>query len=274
MFKHTIGDDALKVIKTFSYTEGEDSNNWRVVMAKMEKHCIGEVDEIYEWYCFNKRDKLPTESVDCFVVELKTLAKTCNFCDCLRDSLIRDRIVLGIKDEQTTKKLLRIRDLTLNRCIDICRNEEVMALHMKSLSELVDNINQVKSKKKKPRAPTPDGQWGKKMSCKFCGYEHAPERKKCPAWGKACKQCKKKNHFAKGCKDAVVNAIESDKDLEEISVVRVQAMKDNFKLTVELVLTFCHLSTWKMWISSLVPSPSLCGMASRSSLLGPVHCEL
>ena len=94
MFKHTIGDDALKVIKTFSYTEGEDSNNWRVVMAKMEKHCIGEVNEIYERYCFNKRDKLPTKLADCFVAELKTLAKTCNFCDCLRDSLIRDRIVL------------------------------------------------------------------------------------------------------------------------------------------------------------------------------------
>ena len=77
MFKHTIGDEALKVIKTFSYTEDEDSNDWRVVMAKMEKHCIGEVNEIYERYCFNKRDKLPTESVDCFVAELITLAKTC-----------------------------------------------------------------------------------------------------------------------------------------------------------------------------------------------------
>ena len=139
----------------------------------------------------------------------------------------------------------------------------------------MDNINQVESKKKK-------------ISCKFCGYEHAPERKKCPAWGKVCKRCKKKNDFAKGCKDAAVNAIGSDEDLEEISVVRVQAMKDKavfakmplqqkpvkFKLTVELVLTFCHLSTWKMWISSLVPSPSSCGMAPRSSLLGPVHCEL
>ena len=41
-----------------------------------------------------------------------------------------------------------------------------------------------------------------------------------------CLQCKKKNHFAKGCKDAVVNAIESDIDLEEIIVVRVQAVMD------------------------------------------------
>ena len=98
---------------------------------------------------------------------------------------------------------------------------------MKSLSEPVDNINRVKSRKKKPRVPTPDGQSGKKISCKFCGYEHAPERKKwCPAWGKVSKRCMKKKNFAKGCKDAAVNAIESDKDLDEISVLRVQAMKD------------------------------------------------
>ena len=149
MFKHTIGDDALKVIKTFNYAEGENSSDWRVVMGKMEKHCIGEVNEIYERYCFNMRDKLPTESVDSFVAELRNLAKTCNFCDCLRDSLIRDRIVLGIKNEQTTKKLLRMRDLTLNCCIDVCRSEEVAELQMKSLSGPVDNINQVKSSSKK-----------------------------------------------------------------------------------------------------------------------------
>ena len=34
MFKRTISDDALKFIKTLSYTEGEDSNNWRVVIIK------------------------------------------------------------------------------------------------------------------------------------------------------------------------------------------------------------------------------------------------
>ena len=111
----------------------------------MEKHCIGEVNEIYERYCFNMRDKLPTESVDSFVAELSNLAKTCNFCDCLRNSLIRIRIVLGIKNEQTTKKLLRMRDLTLNRCIEVCRSKEVAELQMKSLSGPVDNINQVKS---------------------------------------------------------------------------------------------------------------------------------
>jgi len=89
----------------------------------MEKHCISEENKIYEIYCFNKRDKPPTETVNNFVAELKTLAKTCYFCDCLRDSLVRDHIILGIKNKQTTKKLLRMRDLTLNQCIDVCHSE-------------------------------------------------------------------------------------------------------------------------------------------------------
>lgn len=48
MFKYTVGDDVLKVIKTFSYIEVEDSGDWYVVMVKLEKYCIGEVNEIYE----------------------------------------------------------------------------------------------------------------------------------------------------------------------------------------------------------------------------------
>ena len=71
-------------------------------MDKMEKHCIGEVNKISKRYCFNKKDKLPTETVDNFVAERKALAKTYNFCHCLCDSLICNRIVLGIKNKQTT----------------------------------------------------------------------------------------------------------------------------------------------------------------------------
>ena len=134
--------------------------------------------------------------------------------------------MLGIKNEQTTKKLLRMRDLTLNRCIDVCRSEEVAELQMKSLSGPVDNINQVKSSSKKPRAPTPvDRRSAKKISCKFCGYDHQPDRKMCPAWRKKCKRCKEKNHFAKKCKKVPVHNIESEEELEEISVVRVQALR-------------------------------------------------
>ncbi len=88
MFKHAIGDDGLKVIKTFSYATEENANDWRVVMSSLEKQCTGEVNEIYKRYCFNRREKPPTESVDNFVAELKPLAKTCNFCECLGGAFV------------------------------------------------------------------------------------------------------------------------------------------------------------------------------------------
>ena len=107
IFKHVIGDsDGLKVIKTFNYTE-EDVNNWHEVMGKMEKYCIGEVNKIYERYCFNKRDKLLAKMVDNFVAELKTLAKTCNFSNCLRNILICNQIVLGVKMSKPHRLFLR-----------------------------------------------------------------------------------------------------------------------------------------------------------------------
>lgn len=69
-------------------------------------------------------------------------------------------------------------------------------MQMKSLSEPVDN-----AERKKSQRPF-DGKLNmesKKISCKFCGYEHPPEKKKCPAWGKTRKKCRQRNHFAKKC---------------------------------------------------------------------------
>lgn len=37
------------------------------------------------------------------------------------------------------------------------------------------------------------------IKCSRCGYKH--EQRKCPAYGQTCRQCNKKNHFTKMCKN-------------------------------------------------------------------------
>ena len=54
-----------------------------------------------------------------------------------------------------------------------------------------------------------------KFNRKFCGYKHEKQRDKCPAWGKACDNCKGLNHFKSKCKN--IHALNQSNDNEEDS---------------------------------------------------------
>lgn len=124
----------------------------------------------------------------------------------MHDSLIRDRIVCGVKEERLRSRLLREADLTLQKAIDICRANETTQSQMKVLKEEVDmqsvqrlnksrgNAKRFVKEHKSPREHETDA------SCAKCGYRHAPM--KCPAFGQTCNACKKRNHYAKMCKQA------------------------------------------------------------------------
>lgn len=66
---------------------------------------IGETNATYERYLFNKHEQESGESFDAYLTNLLSLAKTCNFGQ-LKENLIRDRIVIGIRDNSIRKKLL------------------------------------------------------------------------------------------------------------------------------------------------------------------------
>ena len=70
------------------------------------------------------------ESIDQYATELRTLASTCEFQD-LRDGLVRDRIVGGIRNAALRECLIRIADLSLEKALDICRAAEQSNRHLK-----------------------------------------------------------------------------------------------------------------------------------------------
>ena len=67
------------------------------------------------------------------ILFLRSLAKTCNFGS-MQDRMIRDRVVVEIRDNGTRKKLLAENKLTLNKCIDICRAIETTSRQLKEMS--------------------------------------------------------------------------------------------------------------------------------------------
>ena len=117
-----------------------------VILAKLDTVIRGEINETYERYVFNQRNQSIGEIFYAYLSALKLLAKSCNFCDYLHDSLIRDRVLVGIQGQNSRKKLLQKRKLTLKMTIDICRSDEATSNHMRSMGGSPDQIHKVNSR--------------------------------------------------------------------------------------------------------------------------------
>ena len=103
------------------------------IMAKFEAYCNPRRNVTWERHVFNTRNQLPGESIDHFVTDLRTKARTCEFGE-LTDSLIRDRIIEGVNNDGICSRLLREADLPLQKALDICRASEATTTQMKSLT--------------------------------------------------------------------------------------------------------------------------------------------
>jgi len=143
LFLHIIGPEALKKFHRMSFDSAQEREKLDNIIKKFDEFTSGETN------VRNSRNQSPDETFDAYVAALRTLSQTCNFCECIRESLIRDRIDLGIQNPQTRKRLLQERKLTLNKCIDICRSSETSASQMKIISgtKTSENVNRIKPRK-------------------------------------------------------------------------------------------------------------------------------
>ena len=89
----------------------------------LEKHFVGEVNEIFESFQFFSRQQRESETTTAYIAEIRRLAATCNFGD-LTDRMIRDKIVCGIRDNGLRKSLLEDTKLTLKKCVERCKAVE------------------------------------------------------------------------------------------------------------------------------------------------------
>jgi len=185
------GRSALDVYNTFVFTENE-KDKYEAVIEKFEQYCTPRKNEAYKRYVF--RTRLQNESEN-----LRLKSQSCNF-GMLCDSMIRDQIVIGVQDKRVRMQLLKETDLTLERAIKICQASECALAQLKSFSDEKETaeVDAVRSateramSKKKKNKPSQESR-----GCGKCGNKHAP--RKCPAFGKDCRNCGGKNHFAKCC---------------------------------------------------------------------------
>ena len=68
----------------------------------------------------------------------------------LQESLVRDRLVYGIRDDQVREKLLGKRQLDLDKCIEILKSSELTHYQAKEISVDESQTNYVRRDRQKP----------------------------------------------------------------------------------------------------------------------------
>ena len=121
------------------------------ILAKFDSFAIGEINECYERLVFHNRNQQQSEPFEQFLTSIRVLVKSCNAC---RNSTLRDRIVLGVIDRDVQEALLKERNISLERTIDICRAAEHAKSQSKAIrSEEVNKIDKSRNLERRNNAP-------------------------------------------------------------------------------------------------------------------------
>ena len=166
--------------------------------------------------------QLPGESVEQYITELYALVETCEYGN-LTDEMLRDRIVVGIRNAALAKRLQLDAELTLEKAKRLVRQEEAVNDQQRQLkgdnslpeTSLVDGVGgkQRNSRRNHNAAaagrtnPRPQMQTRStyqdrnpsQQVCSRCGHNRHVGKEKCPAANATCHKCNKKGHYSAQC---------------------------------------------------------------------------
>lgn len=181
VFLSVVGSKNYSLLRNLVAPSLPGSKTFEQLVSALKKHFEPKPLVIAERFHFHKRDQIMGESISEYVAELRRFATHCEYGAHLNEAL-RDRLVCGIRDGHTQKKLLTIADLTLAKAMDVAQGEEAAERNSKALKGMEAAVNIVVTK-----------------PCYRCGgTTHEP--KDCRFKNVDCFTCGKRGHIAEVCR--------------------------------------------------------------------------
>lgn len=204
-----VGSSAHALFRTFKFEDDADKAKVDKILDAFEKHCVGEANVTYERYMFHQRVQQPGEPFEDFLADLRKMARTCEF-EQLEDSLVRDRVVIGIRDEPTRRRLLQSKKLALSEAIEVCKASEATSRRLRAMSGAAEvealhsssSSSRGRQSASKPRDRDTNREASSGRRCRYCDRQHENKKESCPAYKKRCKKCQRLHHFAKVCRSS------------------------------------------------------------------------
>lgn len=97
--------------------------SFETIYKKLKDHSESKCNVVLERFKFNPIKQLPSQSAKKLMMKLKQQVAKCKFGDSA-DDVMRDQIVIGVKEEAVQKRLLSNPKLTLQKAVYILLVEE------------------------------------------------------------------------------------------------------------------------------------------------------
>ena len=194
-------DSAKKQISTLLYCLGEEaeavlaSTNATADERKVHDTVVSKFDGffgvrknvIFERARFNRRNQQDGEGAEHYIMALYELAANCDYGD-LREEMIRDRLVVGIRDSGLSERLQLDADLDLNKATKAIRQRE--AVHQQQ--QTLKGAGEPGSIAALHSGRAPRRQWGSKPHSS--GGGRGKQRSAPPSVMRTCTRCGKDPH--------------------------------------------------------------------------------
>ena len=217
-----MGDEADDILRGQDLTDAQ-RQQYTSVKDTFEAYFVPRKNVIYERTKFNRRVQQPGEAVDVFITALYALAENCRYA-ALHDELIRDRIVVGLRDTSLSERMQLDADLTLEKAVNMARQSEVIKRQQTDLrgGGRMDIDAVMKGRRQKPFTPkTPQHPKhsssakpqpsSDRQTCYRCGKSPGHAKAQCPAKDVTCHTCGKRGHYSKVCKSTkTVHVVETE----------------------------------------------------------------
>ncbi|UYV84627.1 K02A2.6-like, partial [Cordylochernes scorpioides] len=214
MLVYCMGDNADDILLSCKIAS-DQLEKYDEVIKCFESHFIPRRNIIYERARFNQRCQQEGEGVNDFITALHSLADHCNF-GALYDELIRDRIVVGVRDRALSERMQLDTDLKATQMAKQLESvkEQQSSLYQQNFVDQIKKMpNHIKESKKQESEirQFKSNQSGRSSrGCTRCGNANSHDWKNCPAMNSYCNKCKRKGHYAKVCRSVAINEVKSE----------------------------------------------------------------
>ena len=213
---YSMGEEAEDILRSTNISDDE-RKVYQTVLDKFDQFFKVRKNVIFERAKFNRRCQGDNKSAEQFITSLYNLAEDCAY-DELKDQMIWDRIVVGIRDRALSEKLQIDPDLTLEKAKTQVRQREVVHEQSQILKHTAEDKTlatvhhkPVLTTSRRSQHQGPRASFNKKVptttnKCTRCGRE-PHNRQQCSAKDATCHRCSKKGRYSTQCRSKSIKRV-------------------------------------------------------------------